>query len=707
MTFFKKAIFLLLPCAPACLLACIASCPTPHVNWRNPSRFLLKSEHEFFERAFKNLPEDHAREHDEIGAFARAKASATFDAQNEFLKNHPDGNKTLYEAYVSYRAFWKECQTRINREPCGCKKIEAVADLRLPEILLEKMPQGLSPLYAAYERGRAYYLARDWKAAEDAFAQTETLAGAQGHSLQLKACYLRARSLQAAGRPDEALLAYARVRELSQQGIPDPDGLALETFGWEGQIFKNRADYARAFRRFLFLEEVCRRDFGSWQVIFPMALKKLAADDFSREWVSRWFASGLDHNRLLGAWVAALNEQGGAPSKLAGRLALAAYNAGDFDTAKDCLSLALPDDLLAQWIRSKFLFMGGDSKAAARIMADLFKRVDVSAFSADNRDALSEADAQSYAYPHGVEKYRCYHSFHRWPADWRGCDVEPKQGRERIFEKITAEAALLFWEAKDYALAVDCFLDAGCASEALFVAELAMDIETLRAYVRDRADCPYLIRLALAKRLMLEGDFEGAKPYFEGADAEFFKNFLEARRLAQDTALPDAVRAVNYWKLFAACKFSSYFFKGCFQPTHCDEQKEDVFWPEYIESIIVEDFCADATADAAADAVNPLARAQYPMEKHPQYLAAEYAWRAAALVQDKELKAKLLIVGAQKIKARSPRYADKFYKELVRACRPCDLAVQADKRRWFPAVSDTPDDLLAELERYAQGGGKK
>ena len=74
---------------------------------------------------------------------------------------------------------------------------------------------------------------------------------------------------------------------------------------------------------------------------------------------------------------------------------------------------------------------------------------------------------------------------------------------------------------------------------------------------------------------------------------------------------------------------------------------------------------------------------------HYRYLAANLAWEAAALMPDNnDDTARVLCEAGTWLKNRDPKSADRFYKALVKRCGTTELGKAADKKHWFPPITD-------------------
>ena len=90
-----------------------------------------------------------------------------------------------------------------------------------------------------------------------------------------------------------------------------------------------------------------------------------------------------------------------------------------------------------------------------------------------------------------------------------------------------------------------------------------------------------------------------------------------------------------------------------------------------------------ATREERDRASNPAAKVQ--KRWHYRYVAADLAWRAAALMPDQsDATAKLLCTAGGWIKGNDPAAANRFYRALVQRCDQTELGRQAKQLKWFP-----------------------
>ena len=65
------------------------------------------------------------------------------------------------------------------------------------------------------------------------------------------------------------------------------------------------------------------------------------------------------------------------------------------------------------------------------------------------------------------------------------------------------------------------------------------------------------------------------------------------------------------------------------------------------------------------------------------------AWDAAQMMPDQsDETAALLNRAGRWLASRDSKYADKFYKTLVIRCGHTELGTAADRKRWFPAMTE-------------------
>lgn len=200
------------------------------------------------------------------------------------------------------------------------------------------------------------------------------------------------------------------------------------------------------------------------------------------------------------------------------------------------------------------------------------------------------------------------------------------------------------------------------------------------------------VRHTFARRLMAEGNYHLATRYF-GKDyrgpAHAIADFVAQGR---DKARSNQERAQALWD--AARIFYTYSrFFGVVVPAPSripveqwpDQWRMNVQFPECLGSPTYNPepaFPPPSTKETSRLAANNWSK---NYRGHPWFDAARLADEAAALLpRNNELAATMLCDAGCWLEDDFPKWADDYYKKLVRRHPNIELAQQADRKRWFP-----------------------
>lgn len=507
---------------------------------------------------------------------------------------------------------------------------------------------GLSVELREYTLGAIAFHKGEQAAAQAHFRAVLDLPPAQRLRRGLWAQYMMGRSLAASGDSSGADAAFVNVRERALAGIPDPQGLAVASFGEQGRIAWHHGAVGPAVRWYaqqaahdslggaaslLFVARslLAHRDQLDQALADPVAQRLLAAylytrsGEFEQVWPVAGASSDSDANSddasAGGAAAAeAAKAKGliGVPEFLqivqargidhfegADRLAAGAYRAGRYDLAGRLA--AKSDTALAAWVRAKLALRAGDTVAASRQYA-----------------LAAKGFPQDEAWTNAVDG-----------------DQPPVQ---RPLCRVEAERGILALSRDDYTEAM-ARLYAGASEywpDAAYVAERVLTVDELKKFVDDHvpasppkhaakdgeqpaATPADQLRYLLARRLMRVGRMAEALAYFDDPGL---------RKKAQ--ALIDAHRDDHAWlrnaraaALFAQARLirrdGMELFGAELEPDNA----------QYGGSFAADDLPSTAdrhwagggeAARVEASAIKPDARYHY------RYIAANLAEQAATLV---------------------------------------------------------------------------
>lgn len=518
---------------------------------------------------------------------------------------------------------------------------------------------------------------------------------------------------------EQAARYFRLTRELAQQRFADSIGLAAASYGWEARVELQRKNYRQALK--LYVEQYTGGDAGAAeslrvtaQAVFfgenPEVLTELARDPQLRA----VFTAYLISDRLIvdlptgesremepvEYWLNAVEAAGVKDVAAAERLALAAYQAAEYELASRWAKRAKSSPL-ARWVQAKLLLRDGKVGSAAVIFSELVKEFPPVSVTETNRPELLDR-----------------------------LKVDSRYGRDQM----RGEWGTLALSRGDYTEALDALLHAGFWEDAAYVAERVLTADELKEYVdanwpeeriaksagetvaagnnenalqseaasADSSDevfydapenpdiGPEQLRYLLARRLVRESRGWEAMAYFPKEWRESARELLRALDAGWGESGSKEERARS---LFIAARIAR---------TNGLELLGTELEPDW--AIHGGDFDYGLTPNQRhfgdeTTKINRATEAEFqraarhradPDERfHYRYHAAALAWEAAKLLpNNSDETARVLCMGGTWLKYRDLDAADVFYKTLVRRCRKTAIGAQADQMRWFPVLDE-------------------
>ncbi|MDB6130592.1 MAG: hypothetical protein JWM04_1699, partial [Verrucomicrobiales bacterium] len=407
-------------------------------------------------------------------------------------------------------------------------------------------------------------------------------------------------------------------------------------------------------------------------------LGEVAADGLAQRVVTAFLLSktprGETDTARVRLWIAAVENAGPADAAMGERLALAAYQAGDFELAGSWIKRAPKSSLVTQWIQAKLFLREGKLDRAAALMAKI-------------ATAFPPSDSTNE-----VSKFE---------ETLRGKQHYSADGQAR------GELATLQLARREFAQSLNTLMETGTAywRDAAYIAERVLTMDELKNYVdshpvarakdeeateheKNLEQAGDQLRYLLARRLTRENRMEEARAYFPEERLGSLDNLVGALKNSRDRSLDRQARAEAFWTAAVIVRTNGMELMGTelepdFFVNGGGEQRE----------IVVERKSSITNVAHASEA--ELERALKPMTNpnkrfHYRYLAAGLGWQAAKMMSDNEENTALVLCRAGGwVKDNDPELADLFYKALVRRCRKLPIGQEADKRRWFPDLDDT------------------
>lgn len=582
-------------------------------------------------------------------------------------------------AYLDARHAWlanRRYET-IHGEPV----LVPVGDPPTPPLL--ELPARLPAEFAHYLTGALAYHHGRLDEARDAWSMLLTLPESQRRLRSTWAAFMIAKSWLPT-EPSRAIEWFQRVRTLEANGFADSLGLASSSLGWEARAELTLGHIEKATE--LYLAQLATGDATASVSLREVARRAYTADEsrlrrFAQHRASRHvFTAYLisrheDHRKPMNAWLEAVEAVAAADVEGADRLAWAAYQAGDADSARRWLNRAREKSPVALWVKAKLWLRDGKVDQASELLAKLVRHF-------PGRDDWSGAYKESDASP------------------WRLLSAE---------DEVTGELGVLRLARGQYEEGLDLLLRGGYWVDAAYVAERVLAPDELIAYVdrswpatesvagnrerwaiwdsTNRACAATEIRDLLGRRLVRLGRFSEARAYLGSEARPRMEAFARALRSGRDGNQPVARRAAQLWE---AAKIARYYGREIM----ATEVEPD--WMVFGGGFDLGDTADDRRGNERLVPVSEEEKRRAAVHGggihrryHYLFRAADLAWEAAGLMPDQtDATARVLCEAGTWIKYRDPREADRFYKALVRRCRQTELGGEADRRRWFPRISE-------------------
>ena len=519
--------------------------------------------------------------------------------------------------------------------------------------------------------------------------------------------------------PEKAADLFRQVRVLARHGFLDSAGLAAASLGEEARVRLEQGKLEGAIE--LYLEQYATGDptaVNSLRTVTAKAvnnedaetLRSLAANPGVQPVITAYLISRrvfedspAGGTNVAQRWLAAVETANIRDVASVENLALAAYKAGDWESAQRWIDRA-PSTSAAEWLQAKLLLRAGKTGAAAPLLAKVARSFP---------PAPPSTNAPAQLFDSLTVEGSTY-------LDWQ----------VRAAAQVSGELGVFLLARREYTEALDVLMRAGFWEDAAYVAERVLTADELKDYVArnwpartkvntnsshnsagSRPQVPANIS-SIPIDSFLQFDNDWTRPPDLGPDIrgllarrlarlnravearEFFTPPLQADydtlelALAKgwDTALPAGERAGAF---YAAAKMTRTNGLELF----ATELGPDwhINGANYEEGLEISDR-TNHSAKLLPASDDELRRATEPAASpdtryHYRFLAAAMAWQAALLMPDNsDATARVLCEAGSWIKYRDPDRADVFYKALVRRCRKTAIGDQADKMRWFPVL---------------------
>lgn len=471
------------------------------------------------------------------------------------------------------------------------------------------------------------------------------------------ACYMLG---NLAGERDRR--ARKRWHELCRKrvadGCPDSAGLGFATLKHEIRNSSGGEQIRYAFLEYSLLDEKQRKP----ELLCYLLSRETArsggkalgrtADPLLREIYAAFFMYSLSDSSSFEKepFIDAVAEK--SPKlKNAARMAYLAIREGKTEQGRRWLSMVEREDTLSDWLNAEQARRDGDMDRALKYL----------------RSWLARLPQQGIRYSSG------------YPWDWGNAAdsfpalplLYPRNGsRDATTEEngVYARIGTVYVEKGDLEQALFYFLRANALMDAAHLAEHVMRTDDLLRYVSAFAatrfqtlpeDRFYFLQNVVSRRLIREGRLADAAQLMRPNSVRYALLMLYSGEL-QESANPSLPVDLRSLHLYNAARVA--YWKGMELFGYCSS-------PDF----------ALYNGQFGFDSENRF---------HYRIQALDMIWQAAAMAQDKSLKALCFYSGGIYAlraypKENPARIADLFYKRLVRECRFLPLAVYCDKQRWF------------------------
>jgi hypothetical protein len=483
-------------------------------------------------------------------------------------------------------------------------------------------------------------------------------------------------------RWDDARAAFQLVRQSARAGFADSPGLATASLGWEAQIEQDAGNFPRAAQ--LFLEQLAAGDLsGVWSLRYLLdavfeqktELATLAKDPVMQRLVTASnaaligpFADYDSDEKHRDGWLEALESFGAKDVRDADRVGWIAYSHGRYDDAARWLRRADGGGAYAQWLQAKLALRDGKIEVATAL--------------------LSKALAQL---PLTVQ-----------------IETRSLNGDELMpLDTARADLGALQLARGDFLTALRFFVDGGHMGDADYLAEGVLTIAELKKFVdalppkragNDAASEPDYardgLRHILASRLIRAERHAEARPYLpEERQRETLDKFTALLAQGRKRGVSKAGQAAAYE---AAALLIRKDGGDLFEISEVQMQAarlsgRQVTKDEYPQMTYRFGEKAEFGPAVTKTERERLKQNTHKPLKHELYLyvAADLAWRAAALMSDQdERTAHLLNTAGCWLKAMDDGAADRFYQAIERRCAKTEIGKEAIKKHWFVNLPD-------------------
>mgnify|MGYP001546577355 FL=1 len=586
----------------------------------------------------------------------------------------------LYAALVR-RGESEACAEKILRSYQAYRKLQRVSVKTQATVETRQFPGGLPLEFAHYLAGAQAWHENDVETARKEWSAVLALPQEERHYRSTWATYMLGRIEADNCTHESAQRWFGRMREMAKSGFADSTNLVGASFGIEARWALDRHDYAQAID--LYLDQYATGDESAYASLRMAAAatarsgdrekSAVAGDPRARAVLTAWFlarfSSGYEAEsdpRSLCSWTAALVAAKVSDVDQADRLAWLAYEAADFELAKEWAQLALDSSAETHWIRAKLALR--DNR-----LCDGARELGVAAVSPDlaliyRSTVLGELGRVQLALDHREAALSAWLEGAHWE--------DAAYVAERL---LTIDELKMFMANYQPADLKSYEPDRG---EVVTPGTFASG-QLARADYWNKSGSSMRPKLSglLARRLVRAGRIPEANEYFPEKEKALLALYAKDVREGFNSMLRPKKRAAAFWRAAKLMRAEGMTLMG----TELDPDFgiwDGAFAYDESEDRVKGNAGAFSATKEERELLSgmpiPAKRFSY------RYRAADLAWWAAALLPNgADGTATILNTAGGWLKARDPVEANRFYQALVIRCGRTALGKAAAGSHWF------------------------
>lgn len=579
------------------------------------------------------------------------------------------------------------------------------------ELLLARIPAE----FALYVRGAAAYDADDYTSAIEHWKAVLALPASDRSYRGAWASYMIGKVMLITDQGDPVEW-FEKTRALVREGSRDSIGVTTESVGWQARAEKDAKEFQQALHHYWewgkaggdqdnvisSIRFTCR-DAVKLEAIAPGLVK----DPLTRKLITTWVlchgvCDGHDETEssspltIWSKWASAVERSGvKLDPEECDRMAWAAYELGRMDEAERWISRTKEHSPVGTWLMAKLALWNGKIDEGVKLLAS----------------AVPLIPDEEWSRP---------------SEQWEDTGIA-----SRAKARALGELGMLRLGRREYVAALDAFMTADKYwQDAAFIAERVLTIPELTEYVRthpvsakenpdhDYAFCepdsyPSALKDLLARRLVRAGKLEEARSYVKPELLPTLDDYIKHMQIAKSKSAGARERATSlYTAAMITRKYGMELMGTELDPdwtmTDGEFEREPASERRRLSNPDPQERNALSPPASIRKSIGPTSdeerrtQASAPeiaQRFHYRYKASELMWECAKLLPDNDpMTCAALYYGGIWHKNRDEKYADRFYKALIRRCRNTEFGKEADKPTWFPPnpPPDEPKVTFAE-----------